>query len=213
MTSFAVEPIRSLGFPVEPTRTLCQPRGPFLHCGRPVGPITRLVLGVSPSAAWALPCRAVRAGASAPVADSRGLCCPVALAAVRAVWQPSGASSWVRLRPDHHHSPATCSVAGGGSPEVGALVQGRAPGRRRQDRGHSAVECVSGWLLGWRRTSGCPSCVARVRRRRSCAGRWSASSAPVRPLQAVGDRPSAGAGRRRRASSPRPRRRRVCRLR
>ena len=31
--------------------------------------------------------------------------CLVALAAVRAVWQPSGASSWVRPRPDHHLSP------------------------------------------------------------------------------------------------------------
>jgi hypothetical protein len=52
----------------------------------------------------------------------------VALAAVRAVWQPSGAPSWVRPRPDHHCPEL---VAGGGSPEVGALVQGGAPGRRR----------------------------------------------------------------------------------
>ena len=81
-------------------------------------------LGVSPSAARALPCRAARAGASAPVLDCRRLCCWVALAAVRAVWQPSGAPSWVRPRPDHHHSPMLEVVAGGCSPEVGALGEG-----------------------------------------------------------------------------------------
>src|SRR4051812_30090194 len=53
-------------------------------------------LGVSPSAARALPCRAVRADASAPPVDGRHSRRWVALAAVRAVWQPSGASSWVR---------------------------------------------------------------------------------------------------------------------
>ncbi|GAA4767092.1 hypothetical protein GCM10023199_55150 [Actinomycetospora chibensis] len=57
------------------------------------------------------------------------MCYLVALAAVRAVWQPSGASSWVRPRPDHH-SPAP-AVALVGSPEAGALVQGGAPGCRR----------------------------------------------------------------------------------
>ena len=55
-----------------------------------------------------------------------------ALAAVRAVWQPSGASSWVRPRPDHHLSPAAGPVAGGGSPEDGALGEGaERPSRRR----------------------------------------------------------------------------------
>ena len=62
---------------------------------------TRHRLGVSPSAARSLTCRAVRAGASTPDVANRGLCCPVVLAAVLAVWQPSGASSWVRPRPDH----------------------------------------------------------------------------------------------------------------
>ena len=89
-------------------------------------------MGVSPSAARALSCRAGRAGASAPVVVDRRLSSVVALAAVRAVWQPSGASSWVRPRPDHHHSPVAWLLElAGGSPEVGARVQGGAPGRRR----------------------------------------------------------------------------------
>ena len=91
-------------------------------------PSRRFETGVSPSAARALPCRAARAGASAPVVEGRRVCCWVALATVRAVWQPSGAPSWVRPRPDHPHCPEL--VARVGSPEV-ALVQGGAPGRRR----------------------------------------------------------------------------------
>jgi hypothetical protein len=86
--------------------------------------------GVSPSAARALPCRAVRAGASAPFLDGRRLRALVALAAVRAVWQPSGASSWVRPRLDHRPHVREL-VACMGSPDVGARVQGGAPGRRR----------------------------------------------------------------------------------
>ncbi len=53
------------------------------------------------------------------------------VAAPRPVWLPSGVSSWVRPRPDHH-SPATAGHLEHAAPSLGgARVQGGAPGRRR----------------------------------------------------------------------------------
>lgn len=51
-----------------------------------------------------------------------------------------------------------------------------------------------GDCCGCRRTCDWPPCAERARRRRPCAGRWPASSAPARPPTAAGDRPCAGAG-------------------
>jgi hypothetical protein len=60
-----------------------------------------------------------------PAAVPGGACgCTNGLAAL-------GRPSWVRPRPDHHHSPVTELGAREDSPEVGVLVQGGAPGRRR----------------------------------------------------------------------------------
>jgi hypothetical protein len=59
--------------------------------------------GVSPAAARALTCQAVRAGASALLIVICRQCCLVALAAARTVWQPSGALSRERPHPAHNH--------------------------------------------------------------------------------------------------------------
>jgi hypothetical protein len=95
----------------------------------------RAVFGVSPSAARSLTCRGVRGGAtsstSSRVAPELVSAAVEVVAAARAVWQPSGASSWVRPRPDHR-SPVTAGHLEHAAPSLGgALVQGGAPGRRK----------------------------------------------------------------------------------
>jgi hypothetical protein len=109
--------------------------------------------------------------------------------------------------------PLCFELVGRGGAFRGCPCPGRSawPPKGWLHRGHSGVECDSVGGYGWLRASGCPSYVGRVRRQRSCAERWLASSAPVRPPQAVANPLNAGAARRRRARWRPPTRRRACR--
>jgi len=108
-------------------------------------PAARDRFRVSPSAARACPCLAGRAGAtpafSTPLPRAlagRGV------AAVRAVWQSSGAPSRARPRPSHPHRFPAPSSSQADSPEAGALGEGaERPSRRRPLAPLPTSVCVS----------------------------------------------------------------------
>ena len=111
-------------------------RLPLLH-GCYTAPAARIGLGVSPSAARGRLGQVDRAGARATSSTPPDCSLSLALAAVRAGCQTPEAPTRARPRPDHHRTPDPLGTRTT-SPEVGALVQGGAPGRRRLAPSRSA---------------------------------------------------------------------------